>query len=136
MRHTGRAAVVLSLLLTGLVGAGTALAEGLKINDGLWETKMTNPITGERISRECLKDAEFDPGTMMQSQQDCKMTEQTLDGNTLTFNMVCADGSGTAEGRMFTDGDKGGGEMTMQFDMDGQKMDLTMTWDATRVGDC
>ena len=72
----------------------------------------------------------------MQSQQDCKMTEQALDGNTLTFTMVCADGNGTAQGRMFTDGDKGGGEMTMQFDMNGQKMDLTMTWDATRVGDC
>jgi hypothetical protein len=97
---------------------------------------MKNPMTGERVSRECLKDTELDPKTMLQGQDDCTMTEQNLDANTLTFSMVCAGASGTAEGRMFVDGDQGDGEIHMNFDVGGRKMDMTLTWDAVRVGDC
>ncbi|MGH6917724.1 MAG: DUF3617 family protein [Geminicoccaceae bacterium] len=54
-------------------------------------------MTGERTSRECLKNAVLDPDSMLEGQDDCRMTEQALDGNTLTFTMVCAGNSGTAE---------------------------------------
>jgi Protein of unknown function (DUF3617) len=131
---------------TGLILAGAVLgaafppqharAEGLPIKDGLWETTMQNPMTGERVTRECLKNAALDPQSMLEGQDDCQMTEQALDGNTLTFTMVCADGSGTAEGRMAVEGDRGEGEITMHFDMDGQQMEMSMSWDAVRVGDC
>jgi hypothetical protein len=131
------AATALSLLGLLLVGFGSgARAEGLAIKDGLWETTMQNPMTGERVSRECLKGTTLDPKTMLQGQDDCTMTEQNLDGNTLTFTMTCAGAAGTAEGRMFVDGDQGGGEMHMNFDVGGRKMDMTLTWDAVRVGDC
>ena len=131
-------ATALSLLITsGLaLGAGGALAEGLKIKDGLWRTTVNNPMTGERTSEECLKDAVLDPASMLEGQSECRMTEENLEGNTLTFAMACAGGSGSAQGHMFVDGDKGGGELTMQFDMGGRQMDMTMTWDAVRVGDC
>ena len=72
---------------------------------------MKNPMTGERTHRECLKDAELDPAELLEGQDECSMTEQNLDGNTLTFTMVCGGGSGTAKGRMFVDGDHGGGEI-------------------------
>jgi hypothetical protein len=131
------AATALSLLGLLLVGFGSgARAEGLAIKDGLWETTMQNPMTGERVSRECLKGTTLDPKTMLQGQDDCTMTEQNLDGNTLTFTMTCAEAAGTAEGRMFVDGDQGGGEIHMNFDVGGRKMDMTLTWDAVRVGDC
>jgi Protein of unknown function (DUF3617) len=126
--------LVLGLLLSTL--GADATAEGLPIKDGLWETTMKNPMTGERVSRECLKGTELDPKTMLAGQDDCTMTEQNLDGNTLTFRMTCAGASGTAEGRMFVDGDQGGGEIRMNFDVGGRKMDMTLTWDAVRVGDC
>jgi len=118
------------------LGAGHARAEGLAIKDGLWETTMKNPMTGERVSRECLKGTTLDPGSMLEGQDDCTMTEQNIDGNTLTFTMTCTESSATVEGRMFVDGDQGGGEMHMNFDVDGRKMDMTLTWDAVRVGDC
>lgn len=123
-------------ILVGALGPKDARAEGLPIRDGLWETTVQNPMTGERTSRECLKDAVLDPQTMLDGQDDCQMTEQARDGNTLTFTMACAGGSGTAKGRMFVEGDQGNGEIDMEFDMGGRKMSMTMTWDAVRVGDC
>jgi len=128
--------VLAGVLVLGGLGAEGARAEGLPIKDGLWETTMRNPMTGERTSRECLKDAVLDPQTMLEGQDDCQMTEQALDGNTLTFTLACAGGSGTAEGRMFVEGDQGNGEISMQFDTAGRKMSMTMSWDAVRVGDC
>jgi hypothetical protein len=128
--------VLAGVLMLGGLGAEGARAEGLPIKDGLWETTMRNPMTGERTSRECLKDAVLDPQTMLEGQDDCQMTEQALDGNTLTFTLACAGGSGTAEGRMFVEGDQGNGEISMQFDTAGRKMSMTMSWDAVRVGDC
>ena len=137
--HHGATALGVMLtagLVLGAPGPKDARAEGLPIRDGLWETTMQNPMTGERTSRECLKDAVLDPQTMLDGQDDCQMTEQALDGNTLTFTMACAGGSGTAEGRMSVEGDQGNGEISMQFDMGGRKMSMTMSWDAVRVGDC
>jgi hypothetical protein len=138
MHHgaTALGVVLAGVLALGGLGAEGARAEGLPIRDGLWETTMQNPMTGERVSRECLKDAVLDPQTMLEGQDDCQMTEQALDGNTLTFTMACAGGSGTAEGRMFVEGDQGNGEISMQFDMGGRQMSMTMSWDAVRVGDC
>jgi hypothetical protein len=134
-------ATVLGVMLAGglslaALGAEGARAEGLPIKDGLWQTTTHNPMTGERTSRECLKDTVLDPQSMLEGQDDCQMTEQGRDGNTLTFTMACAGGSGTAEGRMSVEGDRGNGEINMQLEVDGRPMSMTMTWDAVRVGDC
>ena len=131
--------VIVPGVLVGLglgIGATSAAAEGLRVKDGLWETTVKSPMTGERTSRECLKDTVLDPQSMLEGQSECQMTEHVLQGNTLTFTMTCADGSGTAEGRMSVDGDRGDGEMNMQFNMGDREMSMTMTWDAVRVGDC
>ena len=128
--------LIMTTFLLVVPGSSIALAEGLKIKDGLWETTMTSPMTGSRTTQECLKDAELDPRAMLEGQDDCRMSEQALQGNTLTFTMVCADGNGNAEGRMFVDGDNGGGEITMKFDMGGQQMDMTMTFQSSWLGDC
>ena len=135
MHHRATAPGVILALGLGF-GVADAQAEGLPIKDGLWETTMRNAMTGERTSRECLKDAVLDPQTMLEGQDDCQMIEQALDGHTLTFTMVCAGGSGTAEGRMSIDGDQGDGEINMQFEVGGRQMSMTMSWDAVRVGDC
>jgi hypothetical protein len=135
-RATALGAILSGGLLLGALGPDAARAEGLPIRDGLWETTVQNPMTGARTSRECLKDAVLDPQSMLEGQDDCRLTEQARDGNTLTFTMVCAGGSGAAKGRMFVEGDRGNGEMSMEFDMGGQPMSLTLSWDALRVGDC
>jgi hypothetical protein len=137
MHHRATApGVILAALLSAALDAHVARAQGLPVRDGLWETTMQNPMTGERVTRECLKNAVLDPQTMLEGQNDCRMTEQALDGNTLTFTMVCGNGSGTAQGRMSIEGDRGDGEIDMQFDMGGQQMSMSMSWDAVRLGDC
>lgn len=138
MHHrAGLDRVSLGMIVCGsLLLASSAQGEGLKIRDGLWQTTMNNPMTGERTSQECLKDAEIDPAAMLQGSDECQMVEQALDDNSLTFRMECAGGQGNAEGRMFVDGDHGGGEITMKLNMGGQPMDMTMKWDAVRIGDC
>ena len=60
-------------ILVGALGPKDARADGLPIRDGLWETTVQNPMTGERTSRECLKDAVLDPQTMLDGQDDCQM---------------------------------------------------------------
>ena len=135
-RATAMGLILTGGLLLGILASQDTRAEGLPIRDGLWETTMQNPMTGERTTRECLKNAVLDPQTMLEGQDDCQMTEQALDGNTLTFTMACAGGSGTAHGRMSVDGDQGNGEISMQFDMGGRKMSMAMSWEAVRVGDC
>ena len=133
-RAMARAVILAALLIAGLA-ADAVRAEGLPVRDGLWETTMQSPLSGERITRECLKNAVLDPRTMLEGQDDCRMTEQALDGNTLTFTMVCGEGA-TAQGRMSIEGDRGDGEIDMQFDMGGQQMSMSMSWDAVRLGDC
>jgi Protein of unknown function (DUF3617) len=138
MHHRATAAglVLAGGLVLGGLGAESARADGLPIRDGLWETTMRSSMMGERTSRECLKDTVLDPQTMLEGQDDCEMTEHALEGNTLTFTMACAGGSGTAQGRMSVEGDHGDGEINMQFDMGGRPMSMSMSWDAVRVGDC
>ncbi|MGH6912876.1 MAG: DUF3617 domain-containing protein [Geminicoccales bacterium] len=115
--------------------AGPALGEGLPISDGLWETTTTSPMTGAHTSRECLKDTELDPATMLQGQGDCRMTEERVVGNRLTFTMDCG-AAGAAQGHMFVEGDQSGGALTMQLDVGGRETDMTVSWDAHRIGDC
>lgn len=137
MHHRAPArGVILAALVVGALAAHAAWAEGLPVKDGLWETTMQNPMTGEHVSRECLKDTVLDPQTMLEGQDDCRMTEEARDGDTLTFTMVCGDGSGTARGRMSIAGDHGDGEIDLQFDLDGQQMSMRMSWNAVRLGDC
>jgi hypothetical protein len=138
MHHqaTALGAILSGGLLLGALGPDGARAEGLPIRDGLWETTVQNPMSGARTSRECLKDAVLDPESMLEGQEECEMTEQARDGDTLTFTMVCAGGSGAAKGRMYVEGDRGNGEISMELDMGGRPMSITMTWDAVRVGDC
>jgi hypothetical protein len=101
-RATARGLVLTSgLTLAGLCAA-SAQAERLQLRDGLWETTMRNPVTGERTHRECLKDAELDPGKLLEGQDQRRLTEQNLHGNTLTSAMVCG-GNGAARGRMFVE---------------------------------
>jgi Protein of unknown function (DUF3617) len=135
-RATTLRAILAGGLMVGALGAHHARAEGLPIRDGLWETTVQNPMTGERTNRECLKDAVLDPRSMLEGQNECEMTEEAVEGNTLTFAMACAGGSGSAQGRMSVEGDHGDGEISMQFDMGGRKMSMTMSWDAVRIGDC
>jgi len=134
----------IAFALTGLFAAIAlpAFADALKLKPGLWETtfEMTNPFTGtqSQTRTECLEENEFDPESMMGPNDNCKVTQSKLKGNTLTFTMACNmdGGSGTMTGEYTTDGKTGSGKMTMTMSFGGQTMEMRSTTTARRLGDC
>lgn len=121
-----------------------AQAASLSLNPGLWETTMTrtNPMTGApttETSTECVSDETFDPREMMKDAEGCRLTDENLSGDTLTFTMSCEvqGGAGaTIQGRFQSDGDSGTGDMNMSMNMGGMSMEMDMNWTARRLGEC
>lgn len=139
MNHLRRFALTSVLLVL----SSAVVAEGLAINPGLWETTMSrsNPMTGEVTSEtttKCVTETDFDPSEMVQSAQGCRLVENNLDGDTLTFRMECnMQGSEAAVDGMFqTDGQTGKGNMDMTMGMGEIKMSMNMNWMSKRLGDC
>lgn len=121
----------------------TAAAAEIHFNPGLWETTMTrtNPMTGQPVTEtrtECVTENRFDPASMMQGAEGCRLIEDSLDGDTLSFRMECnMEGSQAAiDGRFQTDGQTGKGNMDMSINTGGMQMTMNMNWTAKRLGDC
>lgn len=121
-----------------------AFAAELHVKPGLWEstTTRTSSMGGGTFTdknRECIKEKVFSPEDMMKDMESCKQVKNELqDKHTLLFGMVCSSQGGKAsvEGKYYTKGDEGKGDMKIQVDMGGMKMNMDLTWDAKRVGDC
>ncbi len=131
--------IILSLIMVSIINVVNA--DSLPIKPGMWEytMTMTNSLTGTRTtkSKECIKEKEFDPGSMM-GDENCKVTNSTLTGDTLNFSMACSmqGGQATMSGVYQTDGNTGSGSMNMEMSMGGQTMTMETTMTANRLSDC
>ncbi|XOV86782.1 MAG: DUF3617 domain-containing protein [Pseudomonadota bacterium] len=135
--------IKLSLLVALLTLSAFSNAEGLTIKPGLWETTMTrtNPMTGQPqtdTTRECVTQTSFDPASLMQGAEGCRMLKNDLTSNALDFSMSCSmqGATTTVVGRYEVDGDSGKGNMEMNMSMGEMKMSMKMDWTASRIGDC
>lgn len=131
-----------TLAAIAIFNTGLAHADSLPITPGLWEITSTrdNPMTGQQqtqTDQECIVEDRFDPIARM-GDDGCQVTNSDLDGNTLTFDLSCnmQGGQGTMHGVYTIDGDRGEGEMTMQFSFGGQTMSMQNSSVARRIGDC
>ena len=119
-----------------------ALADGLPINPGMWESTVVtnNPLAGTQTStsKECIKEQEFDLAKILADTDGCNVIENVVSGNTLTFTMSCniEGGQGTMSGVYTSDGDSGSGEMTMHMSFGGQTIKMDSTMSTKRIGDC
>lgn len=120
-----------------------AVAAELAINPGLWETTMTrtNPMTGDPITEtntECVKETRFDPNSMLEGTDGCRLVDENLSGDTLTFRMECNMQGSEAliDGSFQTDGQTGRGNMDMKIQSGDVNMSMNMNWTANRIGDC
>ena len=137
-----------NIFLTGLAGlmlTGTASAEGVSIDPGMWEmtSTMTMTMMPEPRStsvKECIEDNELNPESFnMDKDNPCNITDVTIDGNTARWSISCSTGGGPVmEGQWeFTSsGDAISGNGSMSTDFNGQTMGFNMTWEGKRVGDC
>ena len=131
------------LLFLTLIALPAMTAE-LTVKPGLWEstTTRTSSMGGGTVTdtnRECIKDETFNPQKLMQDMQDCELVKNELQNkNTLLFNMVCSmqGAKASLEGKYYTKGDEGKGDMKVQVDMGGMNINMNLTWDAKRLGDC
>jgi len=132
--------VVAALISLPTITVGAAEIE---FNPGQWETTMTrtNPMTGEPSTEtrtECVKERKFNPASMMQGAEGCDLVKDSLDGDTLSFQMECDMQGGKASiiGQFQTDGETGKGNMDMSVNAGGMNMKMEMDWTARRIGDC
>ncbi|MGI9492061.1 MAG: DUF3617 domain-containing protein, partial [Geminicoccaceae bacterium] len=119
----------------------TAFAEGLPITPGLWEIKTQNSmLDSEEVQQSCMKDAVFDPLSMMGEEEGCEIKNEVITGNSVDYDVACVDDqqAGKAEGHFsFTiDGDQGSGKIDLTMTVGDQSMNMQISMDARRIGDC
>lgn len=138
----------LYIFMTGLIVVlltGSAFADGISVNPGLWEMKtvmtmsmMPQPHTN--TVTECIKEDQLDPDDFnMDEDNPCQITNVSVDGNSASWSISCPAADGMAmdgQWQMTSSGDSITGGGSMAADFAGQKMNVTMKWDGKRIGDC
>lgn len=129
------------LMLGAMTLGFPAFAEGLPITPGLWEIKTQNSMLGsEEVEQSCMKEDVFDPLSMMGEEEGCGITNEVVAGNSVDYDVACVDDqqAGKAEGHFsFTiDGDRGNGQIDLTMTVGDQSMNMQISMDAKRIGDC
>lgn len=139
--------LLLVLLVSGLMIAGCgkkqeaagpvekpAAMKGVNMQEGKWEITSTFDMHGmpagmmkPQTFTTCLKQNDYVPKD--EGQKDCSMKDIKVDGNTVTWEVVCKDSSGkgtvtyagnTFDGVMETLMKEGGKDMTARVSMKGK----------------
>ncbi len=120
----------------------TARASDIDMNDGLWEISTKMEMANLPFSippmtyTSCLTKEDLIPVQGDQAEQnECKMTQQKIHGNTVSWTVVCDTDGGkvTTTGSVTYDGDSFQGEMTVSPE-GGDSMHQTMS--GHRIGPC
>ncbi len=121
--------------------SATAFAAGVPITPGLWEIKTQNSMLGtEEVDQQCMRDAVFDPAAILGDEEGCELSNETISGNTIDYDLACVDesqqGSATGHFSFTIEGDQGSGAVDMTFKVGGETMNMQYSMAAARVGDC
>lgn len=138
---------VLAMVLA-LAWCGGTQAADLNMKDGLWEITTKTEMKGMpgNIPPSKMKQCMTKKDNVPQQQPgekgknpNCKMTENKVSGNTVTWTMVCNEKDGTMEnkGQMTYKGDTfdGTSVMTMK-DKSGKTQQITSKMSGKRLGPC
>ena len=137
-----RTSIILGILF---LTAPAARADGIPVEPGLWEmsSTMNMPMLPEprvTTTTECMKESEISMDDMGGEDMDpnCQFEMAQVDGNTMKWSFDCPVEGGTSHGEWEAtssgDGVTGNGVITMSFQ--GQNMEMTMSWEGKRIGDC
>jgi len=137
-----RASIILGILL---LTAPVARADGIPVEPGMWEmsSTMTMPMLAQprvTTTTECMTESEISMDDMGGEEMDpnCQFEMAQVDGNTMKWSFDCPVDGGTSHGEWeaTSSGDSvtGNGVITMSFQ--GQTMEMTMSWQGKRIGDC
>ncbi len=126
-----------------LLGAGTAHAEGMRIEPGKWEFKtvMTMSMRPEPTvhnETRCMTEKEMDPQTFWKDAEGCSLSDASSDRSSMRWKLICPSPAGTMRGEavVHSTGDTLNGTMKAEMSVNGQSMRMTHEWKGRRVGDC
>jgi hypothetical protein len=137
--------VIILAVIVSFVCATIATAQ---IKEGLWEITTKAEMKGmpaqmpATTMRTCIsnKDMVPKPSSAQGTGQECKMKEQKITGDRVTYSMECTGKGGTiteTAGRMTYKGDVLDGESTTTVKMQGQKtMEMSAKITGKYVGPC
>ncbi|OPY02324.1 MAG: hypothetical protein A4E60_01119 [Syntrophorhabdus sp. PtaB.Bin047] len=92
-------------IILALVWCGSAEAAEPNMKDGLWEITTKVEMKGmpanipPTVTKQCLTKKESVPGQGKEKNPNCKITDQKVTGNTVTWAMVCKEKDGTVESK-------------------------------------
>ena len=123
--------------------APTAAAPAINMQDGEWEitTKVEMPDmpgmpSGAMMShtmKSCLSKENYIPEASME-QSDCKVKNQTIDGNTVNWTVACKET--TSKGSITYAGDTMKGVMESKTKAEGREINTKITMSGKRLGPC
>jgi hypothetical protein len=145
-RKSARPGSAVAFAMTVLIAQATAAQVGYRADpqgkDELWDitSKMEMPgmpfAMPAQTNRVCVVKGSEDEG--IPKKDDCKVLETRRTGNRITYKMACKSGKNdyTATGESSWSGNAYQGRMQMVGKMEGEQMDMTMTYSGSRVGNC
>ena len=137
-----RASVILGALLFAVPAAW---AEGLSVEPGMWEMTSTMnmpmmPQPRAMTTTECMTESEISMDDVGGGDLDpaCKFDMAQVDSNTMKWSVDCPVEGGTSHGEWeaTSSGDSVTGEGLLTVSVQGQAMEMTMSWEGRRIGDC
>ena len=129
------------LILTALIAAGTALAS-INFNPGQWEFTTKTEIKGvpgmnvpANTHVQCITQEDLVPMTETTS-HDCRITDVSVKGDTVSWKIICDGRSGAMEGtgKVTYHGDSMEG--TMEMIMKDTDMKIINRITGKRIGEC
>lgn len=140
MRHIN---YLFLIILWAMVPA--AWADGIPVEPGLWEmtSTMNMPMLPQpRVNTvtECMEKSEISVDDMGGEEMDpeCNFETSQVDGNTMKWSVDCPmeGGSSRGEWEAVSGGDTVTGNGVLTVSMPGQTMEMQMSWEGKRIGEC
>ena len=131
---------VISVILLTVISISFA-SSGPNMQEGMWEITSKMEIPGMPMempptkTTQCLTKKDLAPQSS-QSGQECKITQTKVDGDTVTWTMLCKGEGGDMKGsgKITYSGNSFKGVIKMS--MVGNNMEMTCYISGRRIGDC
>jgi hypothetical protein len=141
----GSPGLAVALVLASLASGPAALADG-PVTAGNWEISMDVTMEGlpmamppmKFTTTQCLTQKDVVPNTAKKNEK-CEMTDQKIDGNTVTWKVTCQDARSRTEGdgRITYSGSSFDGVVNMKVTGKAASPITTVTkMTGKRLGDC
>lgn len=131
--------------VASLAGVKVAVADdGPTLKPGKWEFATTTevpmlPEPKTTTKTECVKE-ETDPLAAFSKTDECKVTDRTVNGNSMKWKVECGTGEDTPKvngsGELTADDSEVEGKMEMVSNLGGQEMRFKSSWKGKRLGEC